>query len=138
MVNGAIVTAEQKETGPWQAPTQAFFAFGSAFIIVPFKDRAPLCHIERLKQAITHAGNTQSAKLLHVHEHIYLFTYLLTPVVVRRDKISLFNPCAAATLPTIWIGVGYDNTWTTEINERFFFFFFRISNQTTALYRIGN
>ena len=105
---------------------------------MPFKDRAPLCHIERLKQAITHAGNTQSAKLLHVHEHIYLFTYLLTPVVVRRDKISLFNPCAAATLPTIWIGVGYDNTWTTEINERFFFPFFRISNQATALYRIGN
>ena len=109
--------------GPWQAPTQASFVFGSAFIIVSFKDRAPLCHIERLEQAFTHAGNTQSAKLLHVHEHIYLFTYLLTPVVVRRDKISLFNPCAAATLPTIWIGVGYDNTWTTEIKERFFSFF---------------
>ena len=67
-----------------------------------------------------------------------LFTYLLTPVVVWHDKISLFNPCAAATLPTIWIGVGYDNTWTTEINERFFFPFFRISNQATATYRIGN
>ena len=64
--------------GPWQAPTQASFVFGSAFIIVSFKDRAPLCHIERLEQAFTHAGNTQSAKLSYVHEHIY-FLHIYLP-----------------------------------------------------------
>ena len=64
-----------KRNGFVAGPDSSLLCFWFRGIIVSFKDRALLCHIESLEQAFTHAGNTQSAKLFHGHEHIYLFIF---------------------------------------------------------------